>query len=135
MRSFDAQRRRVGKLMTETCVITRPAGRYAKGTMNETTGEVTPPEPEVIYEGNIYVSPTGVQADITPVAGLDASKKEYYGGIEYSAPTLRPGDEVEITASENPRLLGNHYEITSIDEGSISIWQLCKMKRLETSRG
>lgn len=135
MPRVDGARRRVAKLMTDTCSVTRQQDRYSAGSMNPETLEVTPDPVDTVYKGKCYIAPSGRQARTDDVAGNDASQRDYLISIPFDAPELRPGDLVTIDTSADLVLAGNKFEVRDLTVSTIYVWRQATMVGLETSRG
>lgn len=137
----NARTRLPGKIMQDTCKITRrPAdtGRYKKGELNKLTGKLTKASPITVYEGACFISPSGLvsRSRMEDVGGLETSQLGYDTALPYSAPEILPGDEVEVLTSKyDPLMVGEKFIAKSMDLSTATVMRRFRMEGMETSRG
>lgn len=101
---------------TATITITRPAGA---GTWDPDTGDVTNPDPGVVYEG-----PARVQARTGPenpdAAGQITTIREYLVSVPDASAAPRQGDRVTVTACADQLLLARTLTVLDVVRGSLT---------------
>jgi hypothetical protein len=139
---LNGARRRVAKLMNVTAKVTRRDSQYSVGELDIATGIVDVAAPTTVYEGPMFVTPTGLQARTEDVSGNPASQKTHQGSIPWAddGPEFRPGDEVEIltvddSETADPQLVGMKFEIIDVVKSSVQVWRAFNMRGLETTHG
>jgi hypothetical protein len=103
-------------LMVDTCRITRDAQGADDDTLDQTTGALTPPNPDTItvYSGMCLVHPSTNlphPADIREGAvAIVATRME--AALPFSAAVARHGDVLIVTSSAwNPDLVGRSFRV------------------------
>lgn len=99
-------------------MITRDQG--GEGLLDEVTFEVTWPDPEEIYFGCCSISARASQR--TTTGGLEElAVGEYYLKLPARTMGIRVGDEVTLTAADDPALLDRLFVVKRFVEGTHSI--------------
>lgn len=110
-------------LMVDACTITRAA----PSVLNRTTSALTPGAVAVLYSGRCRVKPQRV-----PRTEHAAERLEVAARYELALPfgvlppsELRVADTVTLTASGDPRLIGQAMAVMAIDFGSTATaWRI-----------
>lgn len=113
-------------LMVDTVRLRRPGAPV----YDAATGETPQPDPRTLYAG-----PGRVKPQIAHTLGAETGERQvilrrYEVALPYSAAPLAadrvlPGDQVEVTASPDPRLTGLVLWVTSVGESSTATaWRL-----------
>lgn len=101
-------------LMADTIRIHRPG----PSTFDQTTGTDTPGSDLVLYQGAARVKPTGlVRGTQAEIAEQEVRLRDFEIAVPWSTTVppgevIRPGDQVEVTASPDPRLTGATLWVT-----------------------
>ncbi|MCW2899703.1 MAG: hypothetical protein JWO67_1968 [Streptosporangiaceae bacterium] len=110
-------------LMVDACTITRPG----TPTLNRTTSQLTPGPATTLYSGPFRIrpqrtpSPTEAGERRQVVARYNAALP--FGALPSGA--LRIGDVVTVTASADPRMVGQTMTVMAIDYASTATaWRL-----------
>lgn len=110
-------------LMIDACTITRPG----TSTLDRATSTLTPGTPTVLYTGQCRVKP---QRTPTPTEAGEERQvvARYELALPFSAmPTqpIRLADTVTLTASADPRLIGQAMTVMAVDYGSTATaWRI-----------
>jgi hypothetical protein len=108
-------RREHEAIMLDTVRIWRPG----PVVFNRTTGTEAPGTPVELYSGKARVKPFGRSASTGVEAGeQQVVLREYVVSVPFSAlpptgQTVRPGDQVQVTASADGRLSGRTLWVTA----------------------
>lgn len=115
------------KYLTDSCAITRES--EGQGTLNETTFEVTLPEPTAIYSGVCSVTDrVSSRSDRDAFQDLADDELLLKLPADVEGPTI--GDLVEISTAGDPVLAGRQFKIERYIAGSHSITRRVVMKRI-----
>jgi hypothetical protein len=118
-----AGRRAHQDLMVDACTITRPGAP----TLNRTTSQLTPGSATTLYTGAIRVRP---QRTPSPTEAGERRQvvARYNAALPFDAlpaGALRIGDVVTVTASADPRMVGQAMTVMAVDYGSTATaWRL-----------
>ena len=100
-------------LMVDACTITRPG--TGTGTVNETTGEVTPPAPTTVYAGKCRVQRPGASTSQNSTAGdYEIGVNTLLVQLPVTALGVKRGDDFTLTAVgplTDADLLGSKAEV------------------------
>lgn len=111
------------QLMVDACTITRPG----TPVLNRTTSHLTPGTPTTLYSGPCRVKPQRVPRNEEAGERLEVVAR-YELALPFAsvpAAELRVGDAVTITASGDPRLVGQVMAVMAIDFGSTATaWRI-----------
>jgi|SRR5690242_4482931 len=111
------------QLMVDACTITRAASP----TLDRTTSVLTPGASTTLYSGPCRVKPQRVPRNEEAGERLEVLAR-YELALPFSAvpaSELRVGDAVTITASGDPRLVGQVMAVMAIDFGSTATaWRI-----------
>ena len=69
--------------MTDACTIRRQQDRYAAGTLDPDTLELTEDPGDEVYAGKCFIVPSGLQARQDEAGGNDSSQKTYVLSIPF----------------------------------------------------
>jgi hypothetical protein len=111
-------------IMVDTCSITRDVEGVLDDTLNLTTGTLTAPAPDAssVYTGACLVSPATTMEKTDESAGKIIPSRRYGVRIPTTAPTVRPGDLIEITERErDASLIGRVLRVESITRQSLAV--------------
>lgn len=111
------------QLMIDACTIRRPG----TATLNRVTSQLTPGADVALYAGPCRVKPQRTPRDQDAGERL-AVVSRYELALPFAAlpaEALRVGDTVTITASGDPRLVGQAMAVMAIDFGSTATaWRI-----------
>lgn len=111
------------QLMVDACTITRPG----TPVLDRATSQLTPGTSTALYSGPCRVKPQRVPRDREAAERLEVVAR-YELALPFSAVPAHPlhvGDAVTITASGDPRLVGQVMAVMAIDYGSTATaWRL-----------
>jgi hypothetical protein len=111
------------QLMVDACTITR----LAAPTLNRTTSVLTPGAGTSLYSGACRVKPQRVPRNEQAGERLEVVAR-YELALPFSAlpaGALQVGDRVTITASGDPRLIGQRMAVMAIDFSSTATaWRI-----------
>lgn len=102
--------------MLDTCTITR-AGT-GDGTFDPETGETVPPARTSVYSGRCRVRQPNVGEQTPLVAGQEITLVSAVVAIPWSTTGVEVGDQVAITASADPGLVGRVLSARRVITGS-----------------
>jgi len=109
-------RRAAEALMTDTCTITRQA--LEDPVLDTTTGALVD-QPTVIYTGMCRVKPVPSNRTGGELVGETVvARQAAIISIPYAEGDMNEGDHVEVTASPDTQLAGQHFLIKSIQVGT-----------------
>lgn len=94
-----------GRLMVDTCTITRDPDFTDDSTLNTSTGVLTGAGTVEVYDGPCMVAPQERQQSATEEGGAPQVRSRYRVTIPLSADEVVVGDVVTITASVREPLL------------------------------
>lgn len=101
-------------IMVDTCTITRDAQGTDDDTLNQATGALTPPVPDIItvYAGRCLVRPAENVPRSVAEGGVAITASLYEASLPYSAPVVSPGDLLAVTACVwDPALVGRAFRV------------------------
>lgn len=111
------------QLMVDACTITRPG----TPTLNRATSQLSPGPATLLYSGPCRVKPQRVPHNERAGERLEVVAR-YELALPFSAlpaSALQVGDTVTITASGDPRLVGQVMAVMAIDFGSTATaWRI-----------
>lgn len=101
-------------VLVDRCIITR--GDDLPGTLNETTGVLTPPAPDVVYSdlpcavsssrtGDFMIDHEGEQEILT---------SRFVGRFPWDTDDLRVGDVMTVTESQDTDLVGREFVLKNV---------------------
>ena len=130
---LDGARRRVARLMEDTCSIRRPKA-IPFHEIDPVTGDILDPvEAGPIYAGRCLVLRAGYRADDRDRAGAEAAKNSNTLSIPWDAPDLRPGDLVSIGTSQDPTLAGRRFVVRDVVRTSFLVWRQATIEQVEVA--
>lgn len=112
-RSLPRVRRKVARLLTDECTITRSAGRpvYDKSSSTTMTAPGT-----TIYKGACRVVGAGGQRS-ADMAGEPFVQQGYLADLPVDAPEIKPEDRLVLTSTSDPALAGRSLRVADIVKG------------------
>jgi hypothetical protein len=126
-----ARARVEGTLLTDTCVITRNPSEFRDAGFDETTGDYIPPgtETPIVYGPGICAIAEQSRSEMT-IAGAREEVKVFVVVLPWASPTVLLGDTVEVTASADPVLVGQQFEVHDVkwDTRSFARRLLCERR-------
>lgn len=135
----------VENLMDDACVIQRNPRFLADDTLNDTTGALVAPGPELttIYDstatgdsGRSLASSddTGGKCTVTPIpaglfsnhpvreGGAEIRRQVYRATVPIDAPEIRAGDYLTVTGSRrDPSLVGQTFTVETISHSTFAV--------------
>lgn len=96
---------------TGTCTITRPGA--GEGTIDG-DGVWHPPTPTTVYTGPCRVTPQPADSRYVVSGDHRVTTRGYEIAIEWDAAEVREGDNINITAAKDPRLVGVDLRVTDV---------------------
>jgi hypothetical protein len=127
-------RPRAEKVLVDVCRVHRPAGEV--GTLDRTTGMVTPPGSSVVYGPGVPTgSTTGKcligqrSSRVRLEGGQTVVLSEYVASLPAAAPELKPGDQFEVvTCALDTTLQGDFFEVGEPEAGSLVVLRLVPLR-------
>jgi hypothetical protein len=119
------------ELMVDTVRLQRPGA----DVYNPVTGVTTRTDPRALYTGRGRVKPAVAVAEDAEVGERNVVRRRYEVALPWSAAPLAaervlPGDQVAVTASPDPRLVGMVLTVTSVGESATATaWRLSAEER------
>jgi hypothetical protein len=98
------------QLMTSACTIRRKSG---DDVFNPDTGELEPAETTTIYTGSCHIRPSNLNERVVEFGGRAVSLRVYNVILPVAAApaAVAVGDELEVTTSADPDLLGLKFNV------------------------
>lgn len=105
--SIDRARAASESAMLDECRMKRPSS--GTGTLDPDTGTLTPPAPEVLYEGRCRVSSGGETIDATPRVDAPGAPMRALLKLPAGAGEFRIGDVAELLTVRDPQAVAEGY--------------------------
>jgi hypothetical protein len=94
-------------LMADTCRIVRGDPGRAAATLNPATLQLAEPADVVVYDGKCLIGGGGNAGARQQVGHADSQRQQYWVLLPLTAPQIRRGDVLTVTASaRDPQLVG-----------------------------
>lgn len=120
--------------MGDACSIRRPVAQ-PYDEIDPVTGDVLQAsEAGPVYAGKCLLQKGGYRADDRERAGADVAKTANVLSIPWNV-DLRVGDEVTMTSSTDPTLVGRVFTVRDVTRTSILVWRQATVEQVETAHG
>jgi hypothetical protein len=107
--------------MTATVTITRPS--TAPAVLNDSTGDVTRPDPTVLAtEIPARIQAAAASDRVTPAGGQQVTQRDYLVTLPLSVAALEIDDAITVITANDPHMPGRTLRVTDIVHGS-EVWQ------------
>ncbi len=102
------------QLFESTCVIRAKDG---EAVMDPVTGAVLHPAGTLRYSGPCRVRPAGREANVSTAGGGEVFAFDYVVSVPFAVANITERDELTVTASSDPALVGKVVEVQKVDRG------------------
>ncbi len=107
-------RRLAESQMTATCTIRAKDGVEV---MDPATGAVLHPAGTLRYSGPCRVRPAGRESNVSTAGGGEVFAFDYVVSVPFAVANIAERDELTVTASSDPALVGKVVEVQTMDRG------------------
>lgn len=116
--NLGTARRLVEKHLADSCVIRRDRSGVYDDVLDMGTGKLLPRplDPEVVYDGPCLVSPVGIGQTVEGARVME--RKGYRVRLPHDAPAILRGDQLTVTKSADPELVGAALAVTDSSQGA-----------------
>lgn len=135
MIDLTGARTAVQELMGQSCEITFDPLATADDEFDPETGQVTPSEPEDIYEGPCLITPENIQPRhfLQDPTGIEQAHQMYRVRLPFDSPQVPIGAQVTCVASvTDQQLIGRTFRVRDVDLTGFLIWRKLRAELVKT---